>query len=256
MTDPTRTARRLARPTLPKRFYRLVEVVPRDGSLGIALDGRLLRTSAGAPILLPNEALAAALAAEWDAQDETIDAGAMPLTRIVNAALDHVAARADDVRAEIVRYAGSDLLCYRAEGPAGLAERQQVAWSPVLAWAARELGVRLVLAEGVRPVRQPAEELTRFEAALLDLPALPLAALHVLTTLTGSALLALATLHGHLTPQDAWAAAHIDEDWQIGQWGDDAEAADRRARRWREMSAAALILRQTWREQDGRNPPA
>jgi chaperone required for assembly of F1-ATPase len=208
----------------------------------VLLDGKPVRTPAGRELAVPVKALAEALAAEWAAQGERIDPAAMPLTRLVNSALDGVTDRAAEVRAEIVKYAASDLLCYRAEGPAELVRRQAKAWDPVLAWAGSELDVHLATGQGIVPVAQPPAALDVVASRLTSLGALALAAYHVITTLTGSALLALAHARGRLTAEEAWAAAHIDEDWQIGQWGEDAEAQARRARRWAEMQAASRLL--------------
>jgi chaperone required for assembly of F1-ATPase len=167
----------------------------------------------------------------------------MPLTRLVNSALDGVAGREAEVRAEIAKYAVSDLLCYRAEGPSELVRRQAVAWDPILAWAREALGARLSTAQGIVPVAQPEAATRAIESGLARLDPLALAAHHVMTTLTGSALLALAHGHRRLTAEEAWAAAHVDEDWQISQWGEDAEAKARRDRRWSEMQAASRLLR-------------
>jgi chaperone required for assembly of F1-ATPase len=166
----------------------------------------------------------------------------MPLTRLVNSALDGITGRERDVRAEIAKYAASDLLCYRAEGPAELVRRQADAWDPVLAWAREALGARLVLGLGIVPVAQPRGATAAVERALVELDAFSLAAHHVMTTLMGSALLALGHARGLLTVEEAWEAAHVDEDWQIGQWGEDAEAKARRDRRWGEMQAASRML--------------
>jgi chaperone required for assembly of F1-ATPase len=167
----------------------------------------------------------------------------MPLTRLLNSAIDGVAQTMDETRADIARYAGSDLLCYRADAPEALAERQRLAFDPVLAWAAEALGARFNLAAGVIHVAQPPEALAAVRSALdaVDDPA-ALAALSVITTLTGSALLALAAHRCFLTPAEAWAAAHVDEDFQSERWGVDEEARARRAARWREMEAAAEVL--------------
>jgi chaperone required for assembly of F1-ATPase len=166
----------------------------------------------------------------------------MPLTRLVNSALDGVVAREDAVRAEIARYAASDLLCYRAEAPVELERRQAEAWDPVLAWARETLGARLVLARGIVPIAQPEASVAAIAALLAKLDAYGLAAHHAMTTLTGSVVLAIAHAHGRLTAEEAWAAAHVDEDWQIGKWGEDAEARARRERRWTEMQAASRLL--------------
>jgi chaperone required for assembly of F1-ATPase len=166
----------------------------------------------------------------------------MPLTRLVNSAIDGVTGREAEVRADIAKYAASDLVCYRAEVPAELVRRQAEAWDPILSWGREALAARLVLSEGIVPVAQPRAATAAVEGALAELDAFSLAAHHVMTTLMGSALLALAHARGRLTAEEAWAAAHVDEDWQIGQWGEDAEAKARRARRWAEMQAASRLL--------------
>ena len=166
----------------------------------------------------------------------------MPLTRLANTALDGVRGREPEVRADVVKYAGSDLLCYRAERPEGLVARQREIWDPLLAWAQARLGAEFRIAQSLMPVAQPVESLERLGEALAPLDAFRLTALHVVTTLTGSALLALAVLERHLEVEAAWSAAHVDEDWQIAQWGADTEADARRAARWREMLSAARML--------------
>jgi chaperone required for assembly of F1-ATPase len=192
--------------------------------------------------MVASAALAAEIAGEWAAQGETIDPATMPLTRIVNSAIDGVAREAAAVRADIVRYAGSDLLCYRAEGPASLVARQEALWSPVVGWAAGAHGVRLFLAEGIRPVVQPAESLERVGAVIADYAVLRLAAVHVATTITGSALLALAVAEGFLSGEAAWEAAELDETWQAERWGADVEALKRAGNRRRDFDAAVRIL--------------
>jgi chaperone required for assembly of F1-ATPase len=166
----------------------------------------------------------------------------MPLTKLANSAIDGVKGREDDVIGDIVNYAGSDLVCYRAEGPRGLVEGQRTHWDPVLVWAKSALGAPFVFAEGVVHVAQPQASLERLREALKAQAPFGLAALHVMTGLTGSALLALAVALGRMTSEEAWKAAHVDEDWQIAQWGEDAEAAARRAARRRDFDAAARAL--------------
>ena len=227
-----------------KRFYKEVAIAGAPDGTGfrVLLDGRGLRTPAKRELKLSRRALAEAVAAEWRTQGATIDPATMPLTRLVNSALDGVADKAAEVRAGIVAYGGSDLICYLAEGPRELIERQSRAWGQVHAWLKEELGVELALAAGVMPVAQDAAMLARLDAALGERDALELAATHVITTLTGSLLLALAVLHRRLSGEEAWRLAHIDEDFQIEKWGEDAEAAARRAQRWVEMQAACTIL--------------
>lgn len=227
---------------LPKRFYQDVAIRQDAEGWSILLDGRVVKTPGKRQLVLPSEHLAVAVAAEWRAQATVIDPGTMHLTRIANTAIEAVPAKRDEVAADIVAFAGSDLLCYRASGPGALVARQGAMWDPILQWASAELGARFVLAEGVMPVEQPQASLDRIAEAVKDLDALQLSGLHVATTLTGSALLALAVLRGRLSPAGAWAAAHADEDYQIEQWGTDEEATARRAYRWQEMQAASLAL--------------
>ncbi|MGQ4272929.1 ATP12 family chaperone protein [Terrihabitans sp. B22-R8] len=240
--DAMTQARRLMQPSLAKRFYENATVQAADEGFAVLLDGRPVRTPARTIVATPWRALSEALAGEWAAQAEFINPSTMPLSRIVNSAIDGVAREVESVRAEIVKYAGSDLLCYRAEGPERLVERQSRAWDPVLAWARDDLGARFVLAEGVMFTDQPGDAVRAVERALEDLDVFRLAATHVATTLTGSSLLALALLRGHLPVEEAWAAAHVDEDWTNELWGSDEEAELRRARRFEEMQAAARIL--------------
>lgn len=240
---------RASAPSFPKRFYASVSVEPASEGYAVLLDGRGARTPGRRPLVLPNRALADAVAAEWSAVGDTIDPRAMPVTRLVNTAIDGVSQRPAEVMAEIGRFAGSDLLSYRATEPAELVRAQREAWDPLIDWAERALGARLVLTEGVMHVAQPQASLERFERGLRSLArddaASPyrVAALHVMTSLTGSAVLAAAVASDILPPEQAWAAAHVDEDYQASQWGEDAEAADRRAARKAEMMAASTVFR-------------
>jgi chaperone required for assembly of F1-ATPase len=227
---------------LPKRFYQRVDVADRDGGFALLLDEKPMRTPGKKLFLLPSRALAEAVAEEWRAQKERIDPATMPLTKLANSAIDGVKGREDDVIGDILNYAGSDLLCYRAEGPRGLVEAQRAHWDSVLAWAKSALGAPFVLAEGVVHVAQPQASLDRLREALKAHDPFGLAALHVMTGLTGSALLALGVALERMTPEEAWKAAHVDEDWQIAQWGEDAEAASRRSARRRDFDAAARAL--------------
>jgi chaperone required for assembly of F1-ATPase len=237
MDDPGKTTA-----ALPKRFYQRVDVANRDGGFALLLDEKPVRTPGKKPLLLPSHALAEAVAEEWRAQKERIDPATMPLTKLANSAIDGVKGREDEVIGDILNYAGSDLLCYRAEGPRGLVGAQRAHWDPVLAWAKSALGAPFVLAEGIVHVAQPQASLDRLREALKGHGPFGLAALHVMTGLTGSALLAFAVALGRMTPGEAWEAAHVDEDWQIAQWGEHAEAASRRGARRRDFDAAARAL--------------
>jgi chaperone required for assembly of F1-ATPase len=229
--------------TLPKRFYKDVAVKDEAGGGVLLLDGKRVRTPGKAPLVLPTGALASAIAEEWRAQKDRIDPTTMPLSKLANSAIDGVAEHEQAVIDDILAFAGADLLCYRAQGPGGLVEAQKKYWDPVLAWAKEALGAPLVLSDGVVHVGQPSASLGRLKATLAGRDAFSLAALHVMTSLTGSALLALAVALGQMTPEAAWKAAHVDEDWQISQWGEDAEAAARRKNRWRDFAAAARFER-------------
>jgi chaperone required for assembly of F1-ATPase len=241
--DPTEAARRSLRPKLRARVYVHVHVgeAAGEGNFPILLDGSPVRTPARLALAAPSQALAEALAAEWEAQRDTIDPARMPLTRLANAIIDGVSKRPGPVAAEIEKYLGSDLLFYRAAEPEGLAASQARHWDPVLQWTRDALGARFVLAQGVTFVDQPAEAVA---AAAKAIPADPwrLGAVNSATALTGSALLALALAHGRLDADAAWAAAHVDEDWNMAQWGRDEAALERRALRLIELQAAAQVL--------------
>jgi chaperone required for assembly of F1-ATPase len=241
--DPMRAAQANMRPAPVRRFYKAVEVGEKDGRHGLMLDGRRARTPGRNPLAAQSRALMLEAAAEWERQGDTIDPTEMPLTRLLNSAIDGVAHTMAETRADILGYAGSDLLCYRAEEPETLAARQAQAFDPVLRWAAESLGARFNVTAGVMHVAQPPEALAAIGAPLdaYDDP-VALAALSVMTTLTGSALLALAVAHGFLLADAAWRAAHVDEDFQAERWGADAEAVARRKARWREFEAAATAI--------------
>lgn len=240
--DPMRAAQKNMRPGALRRFYAEAGVARLAEGFVLQLDGRAARTPAGARLVFPTLRAAELVAREWAGQGETIEAATMPATRIANSAIDGVAGAISETRAALAAYAGSDLLCYRADAPQELVDAEAAAYDPVLDWARETLGAALILAKGVNPVRQPDSALQAIEAALasLDEP-FALTALHVMTTMTGSILLALAVLRGRLSAGEAWRIAHVDEDFQIARWGEDDEAMARRAARWREMQAAARI---------------
>lgn len=239
--DPMEAARRHVRPTLRKRFYRSADVAAEGEGFAVTLDGKPVRTPARRLLAAPTRALAQALAAEWQAQDEAIDPARMPLTRLANSIIDGVTEAREPVREEVAKFLASDLLFYRADGPEGLIEHQAQAWDPVVQWAASALGARFIMVEGVVFAAQPQKAL---DAAARAIPASPwrLGAVYSATTLMGSALLALALAHGALSPDAAWRAAHVDEDWQMQQWGADSLAMERRQHRHAELTAAATVL--------------
>jgi len=239
--DPMEAARRSARPQPRRRFYRDAHVDAGEAGVAIRLDGRAVRTPARRVLEVPTRALAEALAAEWNAQGELIDPMTMPLTRLANSIIDGVVAAPAAVAAEIERYLACDLIVYRAEGPRELVARQAEVWDPLVDWASSALGADFVLAQGVKFVVQSPATLAAARAALPRDP-WRLGALNAITTLTGSAAIALAILLGRLSADAAWAAAHVDEDWNMERWGRDAAALERRAGQFKELKAAVNML--------------
>jgi chaperone required for assembly of F1-ATPase len=240
--DPEETVRPATRGPRRKRFYAQVGVAETSKGFGITLDGKPVRTPSRRLLAAPTREIAESIAAEWDAQKETIDPTTMPLTRLANSVIDAVANRVEAVADDIAKYFHSDMLFYRAGHPAGLVANEAEHWDPVLFWAAETLGAHFILTEGIVHVRQPDQAVA---AARAVLPADPwsITALHVVTTVTGSALLALALLRGALDEDQVWGAAHVDEDWNIAQWGVDEEVAGRRLARFLDFRAAADVLK-------------
>lgn len=208
-----------------KRFWTEVGVTDAGGSFGVVLDARSVKTPAKAVLALPTRALAEAVAAEWRAVEGAVDPRRMPMTRSANAALDKVAPQFDEVAGLIAAYGGSDLLCYRADAPAELVAAQAEAWDPMLAWAERTYGVRLVTTHGIAPVAQPAESVSALSRAVFSCTPFQMTALHDLVSLTGSLVLGLAATTGEFTPGHLWKLSRFDEDWQTGLWGEDEEAS-------------------------------
>jgi chaperone required for assembly of F1-ATPase len=243
--DPTESAKRNMRPKLRARFYQAATVGDGGEGFPVLLDGRPVRTPARAWLAAPARELAVALAAEWDAQQDKVDPAAMPLTRLANSIIDGVAPAPSPVAAEIENYLGSDLVFYRAASPGGLVASQRAHWDPVVEWAREKLGAGFVLVEGVMHTPQPAAAIAAAAKAIPKGAGIKecwrLGALNVVTTLTGSALLALALAGGHITASEAWTAAHVDEDWNMQFWGRD-EVLQRRAYRFAELQAAAAVL--------------
>ena len=240
--DPEEAVRRATRVPQRKRFYTSAGIAEADGGFAVTLDGKPIRTPSGRQVVAPNREIAEAIAAEWNAQVETINPLTMPLTRFANSVGEAVVDRVDAVAEDVAKYLGTDLLFYRAGHPEALVAREAAHWDPILFWAANELGAHFILAEGIVHVAQPEPAI---KAARATFPADPwsVAALHVVTTLTGSALLALALFHGVRSADEVWAAAHVDEDWNIEKWGIDEEVAARRAARLVDFTAAVTILK-------------
>ncbi len=226
---------------LARRFYKdvsLSEAAP----FHVLLDGRQIKTPKKRALALQTQALAEAIAEEWRAQADVINPARMPLTRFANTAIDAVADTLEAVADDIVAYAGSDLLCYRAERPVELVALQAEHWDPIVAWANETLDTEFRVIFGIVHVAQPNAALAAFSEALRPHDAMRLTGLHVLTTLTGSALIALALGRDWLSADVAWKAAHVDEDYQISVWGEDTEAIARRHGRRAEFDAAVRFL--------------
>ncbi|MGE0254166.1 MAG: ATP12 family chaperone protein [Alphaproteobacteria bacterium] len=225
-----------------RRFWQAVAVAPAEGGFTVTLDGKPVRTPARRALVLRSAALADAIAGEWRAQDKTVDLKAMPLTRLSATALDRVAvARADSER-QLLAFAGTDLVCYRAEEPAALVARQQEAWQGLLDWLDAAHGARLAVTAGVVPVAQPDAALAAIGRALARLDAFELTALHIAAAAAGSLVIALALAAGAVDVETAIAAAELDEAFQAEEWGLDEEADARRRAVADDLRLAARFL--------------
>jgi chaperone required for assembly of F1-ATPase len=226
-----------------KRFYKNTIAVAVEGGFTVELDGRRIRTPKAQPFVISSQVLAEAIAAEWQAQGEIVDPQAMPLTGLANAAIDHVSSDPGRFVDQIVSYAANDLLCYRAETPPKLIERQAAAWDPLIAWAGERLGVRLNVVSGVMPREQAPDALQAVRRAVASRDAFALAGLFSAVTLTGSAILGLGLAEGWLSAVEAWHAARVDEIMQAEDWGRDDEAEIRARRMGEELANAERFLR-------------
>lgn len=241
--NPLKSAQKGVRPQLPKRFYKAVEAIQNNEHFVVQLDGRNIKTPGKVTLELPTLKLAEILASEWAAQEKEIDPMTMPATRLVNTAIDGITSDPQAIMEDIVKFAGSDLICYRADNPEGLVENQIKLWDPIVDWVSEDVGANFELAEGVLHTVQPKEALAVFGARLKQHNhPIALAALHTFTSLTGSAIIALAIAEDAIKVEDAWAAAHVDEDWQISLWGQDFEAEARREKRWLDMKSAHQVF--------------
>lgn len=207
-----------------KRFWKEVGVAPVEEGFTVELDGRRVKTPAKAALVVPTRGMAEAIAAEWAAQADEIDPRSMPFTRSANAAIDKVRAQFDEVAEIVAAYGDTDLLCYRADFPQGLVDRQTAEWDPVLDWAETALGVRLRAHSGVIHRAQDASALARLAAQVRAMSAFQLAAFHDLVTLSGSLVLGFAAARGWRAPEEIWRLSRLDEAWQEAQWGVDEEA--------------------------------
>jgi chaperone required for assembly of F1-ATPase len=209
-----------------RRFWTTATVVPVEDGFAVHLDARPVRTPLKAPLILPTAALAEAVAAEWQAQGAKVDPATMPFTRTANSAIDTVTAAFDTVADMLSDYGGSDLLCYRAEGPVDLVDLQATAWDPLVTWAEDVLGAPLRVTAGIVHVPQAPDSLAALQKLVRQQTPFQLAAFHDLVAISGSLILAIAVQRGRVTADEAWRLSRIDEDWQISLWGEDEEAAE------------------------------
>lgn len=207
-----------------KRFWTEAGVTPAEGGFAVLLDGRGVKTPAKWPLVVPTRAFAEIIAAEWQTQEDAIDPASMPATRMANAAIDKVRGQMAEVAELVTAYGDSDLLCYRAEGPAALLEREARAWDPILDWAKHRYGTRPLVRSGVIHQAQPAALLDSLRADVERLLPFELTCFHDLVAMSGSLTIALAVIDRFDTPNALWTASRVDEDWQIEQWGPDEEA--------------------------------
>ncbi len=209
-----------------RRFWKTVGVEALDDGFAIRLDGRPVRTPGKAEVVVPSEALAQEIAAEWEAQEDLIDPRAMPFARMANSAIEKVTPQHAEVAGMLVSYGDSDLLCYRAADPESLVARQAKAWDPLLDWAADALGARLIPVAGVMYHPQPEASLKALSQQVHAMTAFELTGFHDLVALSGSLVIGLAAARGHLPPDRLWHCSRVDETWQEEQWGIDEEAAE------------------------------
>lgn len=225
-----------------KRFYKSVDVAEIEAGWSVSLDGKLIKTPAKRPFAAPTKALAEAAAAEWDRQEGEIKPAAMSITKSVNTALDRTMPDYEAVADMVAEYGGSDLICYRAEAPVGLIERQAAAWDPLLEWSASHLKARLITATGVMHMLQPKEGQDALAAAVRSHDPFELTGLYDLVALSGSLIIGLAVADGHMTPDQGWATSRVDHVWQEDQWGVDGEAATQAAYKAEEFAQAARLI--------------
>ncbi len=207
-----------------KRFWKDTSVEVSDAGFRVLLDGRPVKTPAKSAFAVPSRALADLIATEWQAQEDKIDPETMPFTRMANSAIDKVTPQHQAVAEMLAEYGGSDLICYRADGPVELIERQAVAWDPLIAWAKNELNAPLEATTGVIFHVQPEDSLIALRRQVLAMDPFVLTSFHDLVALSGSLVIGFAALRGYDTPENLWEVSRIDESWQVHLWGKDEES--------------------------------
>lgn len=235
-------AQHLNKVELPKRFYKDVGVGTAAGGFAVTLDGRSPRTPGQTPVVVPQRVLAEAMAEEWAAQGEFIDPKVMPIMRLVNSAIEAGEERLGALRDEIVKYSGNDLLLYRADTPRELVAEQERVWDAALVRIARHFDISFQPTIGIVHQPQPAATLARLGQSLAGTNLIEIVALNSLTGITGSGLLSIALREKLMTPEEIWAAAHVDEDYNVRLWGEVEEATERRVKRRLDFDAAVRVL--------------
>lgn len=225
-----------------KRFYKTATIEGSDGRFQVLLDGKSVRTPARSPHVLPTEALAGAIACEWNAVEDEIRADDMPVTKLANSVTDLMPQRRHVAVAETAAFAETDLLCYRATAPADLVARQTAAWQPWLVWCAGHHGIELEATAGMTPIAQPPAALSRVQEVITGLDDWRLVAIHSATQITGSLILALALLEKKLAASEAHAASLLDEQYTIEVWGQEIEQATRHRNLARDLEGVAVFL--------------
>lgn len=226
-----------------KRFYKKVTAEEEGGAYSVQLDGRVIKTPAKAHLRLPTQALAAAIAEEWDAQETEINPLTMPLMQAAATAIDRVTPQRDKVIEEIANYGGTDLVCYRATHPQSLVDRQLAAWDPMLEWIKQRHNVTLKTCQGIMHIQQSEEALTKMRGVVAAQNDMTLAPLHNITSLCGSLVIALAVLDGHITAEEAFEISELDETHMMEFWGSDAEAVNRRNNNKKSLAASERFLK-------------
>lgn len=242
--NPMESAQQNMRPVLAKRFYETAVLSQTDNGFSILLDGRSIKTPGRNKVVIPQRRVAEAAVGEWRAQNAEIDPISMPVTRLINSAIDGVEDKKTETLEDIINYVDSDLVCYRADSPEELVIRQNNKWNPVVNWAKESVGITLVLTQGVMPVLQPKDNREKLLTQLVPLDSFELASFSLLVNLTGSAILTLGYAKGQMTSQELWDKAHVDEYFSEERWGVDSEAARAREARQKDFRAAAFILRE------------
>ncbi|MCP5382608.1 MAG: ATPase [Kordiimonadaceae bacterium] len=225
-----------------KRFYKKVTVENENDGFFVLLDGKKVKTPEKSPCLMPTRKLAEAVAKEWNDQVKAIIPATMPIFKLVNTAIDRVGKRRDELISELVSFAGSDQICYRAEAPDTLVKLQDSTWNPLLDWLKNKFDIKLKLSAGIIFVEQDGEQLDKFRTIFENIESFELTALYTMVTVTGSVTIGLSLFNGHSSFEQAWEAGHLDENFQASEWGIDEEAEQRRSALKAELANAEYFL--------------